>query len=63
MKPSALLQRDHEEIIAWSQRMQPDERLMAYFYHAQLIAQMYQAGVRYRSGLLPPSKQPLPRKR
>lgn len=32
------------------QRMKPEERLVAFFHHAQLTQQMCQAGVRYRAG-------------
>lgn len=49
MKHSALLASDQEEQIALYKRMKPEERLIAYFHHSQLVHQMHQAGVRYRS--------------
>lgn len=63
MKKSDILQKDHEDLLLLYQRMKPEERLVAYANHAQLMNQMYQAGVRYRSGLLPSSKRRTPRTR
>ena len=49
MKPSKLLQQDHQEMVRLSKRMKPEERLVAYFHHSQLMYRMYEAGVRSRS--------------
>ena len=56
MSASAIVQQDHEDLIRLYQRMKPEERLAAFFYHSQLIQQMYQAGMRHRSGSAPSSK-------
>lgn len=57
MKTSAIMRQDHEDLVLLSKRMKPEERLVAYFNHSQLIHQIYQAGVRYRAGLLPSSEK------
>ena len=57
MSTSEILQKDHEDLIELHQRMKPEERLAAFFYHSQLIQQMYQAGMSYRSRSAPSSKQ------
>ncbi len=49
MRKSEILQKDHEDLLLLYKRMKPEERLMAYFRHSQLITQIYQAGVKYRS--------------
>lgn len=49
MTQSKILKWDQERRLALNARLKPEERLMAYFYHSQLVHQMYQAGVRYRS--------------
>lgn len=54
MNTSEILQKDHEDMLRLYQRMSPEERLIAFFHHAQLTHQMYQAGVRYRAGAVPP---------
>ena len=54
MNPSEILQKDHEDMLRLCQRMKPEERLVAFFHHTQLTYQMYRAGVRYRSGSVPP---------
>ncbi len=51
MKKSEILQKDHEDLISLYKRMKPEERLMAYFHHSQLVTQIYQLGVNYRLGL------------
>lgn len=63
MGPSRMLEKEHEEMIALCQRLTPEERLMAFFHHSQLVHQMYRAGVRYRAGTLPSSKKPRGRHR
>ena len=60
MRKSEIVQRDHEDLLLRSQRMRPEERLAAYFYHSQLMAQLYQAGLNYRSGRVLPSRQQPP---
>ncbi len=55
MRPSGILQEDREQMIALCKRMTPHERLVAYVSHTQLITQMHQAGVRYRSRRIPSS--------
>jgi len=57
MKKSEVLRKDHEEMIALYKRMKPEERLVAFFYHSQLIHQLYQAGVGYRLSASPPSNE------
>jgi len=57
MTTSEILRHDHEDMIRLYQRMKPEERLVAFFYHAQLTNQMYQAGVAYRSGAFPLPKK------
>ena len=57
MSTSEIVQKDHEDLIELHQRMKPEERLAAFFYHSQLIQQMHQAGMSYRSGSPPSSKQ------
>lgn len=49
MKPSAIARKNYQEMIARAKRMTPEERLMAYLSHNQLIAQLHQAGARYRT--------------
>jgi hypothetical protein len=51
------LQKRHEDALSLSHRMKPEERLVAFFYHSQLIHQMYRAGVRYRSAALRSAKK------
>ena len=63
MGKSEVLHEDHEQMIALYKRMKPEEKLMAFFHHSQLINQLYQAGTRYRAGSLPPSHKKLPKKR
>jgi hypothetical protein len=43
-----IVQQEREEMFLLSKRMKPEERLVAYFHHSQLMYQMYQAGVKYR---------------
>lgn len=62
MKESEILKKDREDMSKLCKRMKPEERLMAYLNHSQLIQQIYQAGVRYRSGLLSSSKKKSSRK-
>lgn len=62
MKRSAIVQQDREDLVLRSQRMTPEERLVAYVYHSQFMHQMYQAGVQYRAGRMPSSKR-MPRTR
>ena len=57
MSRSEILQKDHEALVELQQRMKPEERLAAFFYHSQLIQQMHQAGMSYRSGSAASSKQ------
>jgi hypothetical protein len=45
---SELMRQAHEEMIALHRRMKPEERLVAYFYHSQLVYQLYRAGATYR---------------
>lgn len=49
MKRSGILREDRERLIALCKRMTPHERLMAYLRHSELMAKVYQAGVRDRS--------------
>ena len=63
MKHSAILQKDHEGVLLLPKRMTPEERLRAYFYHSRLLYQLYQAGVKHRSGLLLSSRKRLPGQR
>lgn len=49
MNKSDILQQDHEQMVSLCKRMTPQERLLAYLRHSQLITQIYQAGIRYRS--------------
>ncbi len=64
MKVSPLLRKGHEEMIALYKRMKPEEKLMAFFNHSQLMNQLYQAGVGYHKKTMPssiikkPSKKP-----
>ncbi|MDP3723841.1 MAG: hypothetical protein Q8R91_10180 [Candidatus Omnitrophota bacterium] len=62
MRRSAIIQQDHEDMVRRSRRMTPEERLVAYANHAQLMNQMYQAGVQYRKGHLPSAKRKNPKK-
>lgn len=57
MKGSKILKRDGEEIALLCKSMKPEERLVAYFQHSQLVHLIYQAGVSYRSRLLPLRKR------
>ena len=50
-KGSKILQKDHESAALLSERMTPEERLIAYFYHSQLLSEIYRAGVNYRTNL------------
>lgn len=62
MKKSGILQKDHEDLLLLYQRMKPEERLVAYANHAQLMNQMYQAGVKHREGRLPSAKRKNPKR-
>ena len=57
MSTSAIVQKDHDDLVELHRRMTPEERLAAFFYHSQLIQQLRQAGMRYRSGSASSSKQ------
>lgn len=57
MTRSAIIQQDYEDMVRRSRRMTPEERLVAFFHHSQLIHQLYQAGARYRLAVPPPSKR------
>lgn len=59
MEESAIIREDREEMIRRCQRMTPEERLAAFAAHSQLMAQLHQAGVKYRAG----RSQPFHRKR
>ena len=63
MKKSEVLQKDREDMMLLYKRMKPEEKLVAYWQHSQLIYQMYQAGLDYRAGRVPPSGQQPPHKR
>ena len=49
MKRRKSSQQDLEEAVLLSKRLTPEERLVAFFRHSQLISRLYQAGVKYRS--------------
>ena len=55
MNASVIIQEDREELIRRCQRMTPEERLAAFAAHSQLMAQLHQAGVKYRAGRSRPS--------
>ena len=57
MKKSDILQKDRDSLVLLSKRMTPEERLVAFFHHSRLVHQLYQAGVRYRLAVPPPSKR------
>ncbi|MBI3010204.1 MAG: hypothetical protein HYY57_04395 [Candidatus Omnitrophica bacterium] len=57
MKKSKILQKDHEAILLLYRRMKPEERLVAYFNHSQLVNQIYLAGVNYRASFSSQSKK------
>lgn len=57
MKESKILKRNREEIILFCKSMRPEERLVAYLKHSQLVHQIYRAGVNYRSDLAPLRKR------
>ncbi len=50
MRHSAIAQKKRKDMILRSKRMTPEQRLAAFLEHAELMAQLYQAGVRYRAG-------------
>lgn len=50
---SALLQKDREELLALSRRLTPEERLVAFYEHSRLVAQMALAGVKHRAAKRP----------
>jgi hypothetical protein len=54
MAQSEILQREHRDMIRRCQRMKPEERLVAYVRHSQLMHEVYQAGVRHRMLLKEP---------
>jgi hypothetical protein len=62
MTTSEILRHDHEDMIELYKRMKPEERLVAFFYHAQLTHQMYWAGVTHRAGAFPLPKRDRPEK-
>lgn len=62
MKKSKILQQDRDSLVALAKRMTPEERLVAYANHAQLINQMYQAGVKHRAGRVPSPKRKNPKR-
>jgi hypothetical protein len=49
MSTSELMRQDHEAMRALHRRMTPEERLVAFFRHSQLVYQLYQAGARHRA--------------
>jgi len=49
MSTSELMRQDHEAMLACSRRMTPEERLVAFFHHSQLVYQLYRAGAAYRA--------------
>ena len=49
MNESELMRQDHEALREMSRRMTPEERLVAFFHHSQLVYQLSQAGVTYRA--------------
>ena len=50
---SALLEQDREASVLLCKRMKPEERLVAYFHHSQLMHQLYRAGLSHRSKRVP----------
>jgi hypothetical protein len=58
-----MMQQDQGDVIRLSQRMKPEERLVAHFYHSQFMSLIYQAGVKYRSGRLPSANRKIRHKR
>ena len=57
MTTSALLEQDREAIVLLCKRMKPEERLVAYFHHSQLMHQLYRAGLSHRAKRAPPGGQ------
>ena len=49
MKRSVIAQKEREDMIQRCQRMTPEERLVAFAAHSQLMTQLYYAGVQYRA--------------
>lgn len=47
-KDSKILREDWKDLIRLAKRMSPEQRLVAFSNHSQLIGQIYQAGVSYR---------------
>ena len=46
---SKTLQQDHDGLIRLTQRMRPEERLVAFLNHSRLMHQLYRSGQEFRS--------------
>ncbi len=57
MTESKIMRRGREETLLLGKNMKPEERLVAFLRHTQLVYKVYQAGVKYRAGLLPLRKR------
>lgn len=57
MRRSKIVEEDREALSRLSQRIKPEERLVAYLRHTQLLHRLYQAGLRYRMTVRLPSKK------
>ncbi len=58
---SKILQKNHEELVEICRAMSPEDRLLAFLNHSELVHQIYEAGVKYRKtpSLPLPKKRPL----
>lgn len=57
MRRSKIAEEDREALLRRSQRMKPEERLVAYLWHSQLLHRLYQAGLRHRMAARLPSRK------
>jgi hypothetical protein len=57
MRRSKIAEEDREALARLSRRLTPEERLMAYMRHAELLHRLYQAGLRHRMSVRRASKK------
>lgn len=58
MRRSKIAKEDREALSRISQRMKPEERLVAYLRHSQLLHRLYQAGLKHRMAVRLSSRTP-----
>jgi len=57
---SKILQKNREELVEICRAMSPEDRLLAFLNHSQLIYQIYEAGVEHRKTPSAPCSKNVP---